>query len=71
MVSGFSLSANLFTAILTGIVFIICLLKDLLAVNKTVKLEKRTLEIEDRGIKLRLTVVDTPGFGDLIDSTDW
>lgn len=28
------------------------------------------MEIEERGVKLRLTVVDTPGFGDAIDSTD-
>jgi septin 7 len=29
------------------------------------------VEIEERGVKLRLTVVDTPGFGDAIDNTDW
>jgi septin family protein len=28
------------------------------------------VEIEERGVKLRLTVVDTPGFGDAIDNTD-
>lgn len=28
------------------------------------------MEIEERGVKLRLTVVDTPGFGDAIDNTD-
>ena len=38
--------------------------------KKTVKLEASTVEIEERGVKLRLTVVDTPGFGDAIDNTD-
>ncbi|XP_067614321.1 septin-1-like [Eurosta solidaginis] len=36
----------------------------------TVKLEASTVEIEERGVKLRLTVVDTPGFGDAIDNSD-
>lgn len=30
-------------------------------VKKTTSIEKHTIEIEERGIKLRLTVVDTPG----------
>lgn len=29
------------------------------------------MEIEERGVKLRLTVVDTPGYGDAINSQDW
>ena len=40
-------------------------------INKTVKIEASTVEIEERGVKLRLTVVDTPGFGDAINSIDW
>ncbi|KAF9408042.1 hypothetical protein HW555_012133 [Spodoptera exigua] len=38
--------------------------------NQTVKLDASTVEIEERGVKLRLTVVDTPGYGDAIDNTD-
>lgn len=38
--------------------------------KKTVQLDASTVEIEERGVKLRLTVVDTPGFGDAIDNTD-
>ncbi|XP_034237136.1 septin-1 [Thrips palmi] len=38
--------------------------------TQTVKLDASTVEIEERGVKLRLTVVDTPGFGDAIDNTD-
>lgn len=34
------------------------------------KLDASTVEIEERGVKLRLTVVDTPGYGDAIDNTD-
>ena len=40
-------------------------------VERTVKIEASTVEIEERGVKLRLTVVDTPGFADAIDSTEW
>jgi len=39
-------------------------------VKRTVQLDANTVEIEERGVKLRLTVVDTPGFGDAIDNTD-
>lgn len=38
--------------------------------TQTVKLDASTVEIEERGVKLRLTVVDTPGFGDAIDNSD-
>ncbi len=38
--------------------------------NKTVSIEASTVEIEERGVKLRLTIVDTPGFGDSIDSSE-
>jgi septin 2 len=38
--------------------------------NKTVNIEASTVEIEERGVKLRLTIVDTPGFGDSIDSSE-
>jgi len=35
---------------------------------KTVKTNAKTVEIEERGVKLRLTVVDTPGFGDAVNN---
>ncbi|AAS53482.2 AFR111Cp [Eremothecium gossypii ATCC 10895] len=35
-----------------------------------VKIETVTTEIEENGVVLKLTVVDTPGFGDAIDNTD-
>ena len=37
--------------------------------KKTMQLDASTVEIEERGVKLRLTVVDTPGFGDSIDNS--
>ncbi|XP_078478588.1 septin-2-like, partial [Lampetra planeri] len=40
-------------------------------ISRTVEIEASTVEIEERGVKLRLTVVDTPGFGDPINSADW
>jgi len=39
-------------------------------IKRTVQLDANSVEIEERGVKLRLTVVDTPGFGDAIDNTD-
>jgi septin family protein len=30
-------------------------------IKKTTTIQKHTIEIEERGVKLRLTVVDTPG----------
>ncbi|XP_069136207.1 septin-2-like isoform X3 [Argopecten irradians] len=36
-------------------------------VKKTVQIEKKQLEIEERGVKLRLTIVDTPGFNDSVN----
>lgn len=39
-------------------------------VDRTVKIETSTVEIEERGVKLRLTVVDTPGYADAINSND-
>ncbi|CAF5067425.1 unnamed protein product, partial [Rotaria magnacalcarata] len=37
---------------------------------KTVEIETRTVELEEKGVKLRLTVVDTPGFGDGMNSSE-
>ena len=39
--------------------------------EKTVDIESSTVEIEERGVKLKLTVVDTPGFGDSLDNSEW
>ena len=36
----------------------------------TANLNFPQVEIEERGVKLRLTVVDTPGFGDTIDNAN-
>lgn len=38
--------------------------------GKTTSIEKKSMDIEERGVKLRLTVVDTPGFGDSINSEE-
>ncbi|KAG8146301.1 hypothetical protein E2320_012662 [Naja naja] len=40
-------------------------------IERTVQIEASTVEIEERGVKLRLTVVDTPGYGDAINSQNW
>ncbi|XP_071946266.1 septin-2-like isoform X2 [Antedon mediterranea] len=36
-------------------------------INKTVDIERSSVDIEECGVKLRLTVVDTPGFGDQLN----
>ena len=40
-------------------------------IEQTLSIDTSTVEIEERGVKLRLTVVDTPGFGDSIKNTGW
>ena len=50
--------------------YVAVLLTDVAAL-KTVSIEKRFVEIEDHGIKLRLTIVDTPGFNDMVDASQW
>ncbi|XP_071945303.1 septin-2B-like [Antedon mediterranea] len=39
-------------------------------IDKTVSIDASTVEIEERGVRLRLTVVDTPGYGDAINNQD-
>ncbi|XP_069782958.1 septin-5-like isoform X2 [Narcine bancroftii] len=39
-------------------------------VTKTLKITRHGVEIEERGVRVKLTVVDTPGFGDAIDNSD-
>lgn len=40
-------------------------------IAQTVEITKHVADIEEKGIKLRLTIVDTPGFGDAVNNTDW
>ena len=35
-------------------------------ITKTVQIEKKNMEIEEKGIRLRLTIVDTPGFNEAL-----
>lgn len=37
---------------------------------QTVQITKHTVSIEEKGVKLRLTIVDTPGFGDAVNNTE-
>lgn len=30
-----------------------------------------TVRIQEGGVRLELTVVDTPGFGDVVDNSNW
>ena len=37
-------------------------------ITQTVSIDATTVDIEEKGVKLRLTVVDTPGFGDAVNN---
>ncbi|KAF4077655.1 hypothetical protein AMELA_G00210450 [Ameiurus melas] len=39
-------------------------------INKTVAITKKSVTVVEEGVKLRLNIVDTPGFGDALDNTD-
>ncbi|XP_064208955.1 septin-5-like [Anguilla rostrata] len=39
-------------------------------IAQTVEITKHTVDIEEKGVKLRLTIVDTPGFGDAVNNTE-
>jgi len=39
-------------------------------IKSTLEIETSSVEIEERGVKLKLTVVDTPGFADALDCTE-
>lgn len=40
-------------------------------ISQTVEIVKHTVDIEEKGVKLKLTIVDTPGFGDAVNNTEW
>ncbi|VDK20188.1 unnamed protein product [Taenia asiatica] len=39
-------------------------------IKKVTKIEKRQIELDERGVKLRLTIVDTPGFNDAVNAEE-
>ncbi|KAM8977086.1 septin-4 [Pelodytes ibericus] len=39
-------------------------------VTQTVEIVKQTVDIQERGVRLRLTVVDTPGYGDAVNNEE-
>ncbi|TSP68502.1 Septin-4 [Bagarius yarrelli] len=39
-------------------------------ISKTVEITKHTIGFEEKGVKLKLTIVDTPGFGDAVNNTE-
>ncbi|XP_026519178.1 septin-1-like [Terrapene carolina triunguis] len=40
-------------------------------VPQTLAIERHAVELEEGGVRVKLTVVDTPGFGDAVDNADW
>uniref|UniRef100_A0A8C1GR96 Septin n=1 Tax=Cyprinus carpio TaxID=7962 RepID=A0A8C1GR96_CYPCA len=39
-------------------------------ISRTVEIIKHTVDIEEKGVKLKLTIIDTPGFGDAVNNTE-
>lgn len=39
-------------------------------IMQTVEIIKHMVDIEEKGVKLKLTIVDTPGFGDAVNNTE-
>uniref|UniRef100_A0A671LG10 Septin-5 n=1 Tax=Sinocyclocheilus anshuiensis TaxID=1608454 RepID=A0A671LG10_9TELE len=39
-------------------------------ISQTVEIIKHTADIEEKGVKLKLTIIDTPGFGDAVNNTE-
>ncbi|KAJ4923357.1 hypothetical protein JOQ06_029571 [Pogonophryne albipinna] len=39
-------------------------------IHQTVEIMKHTVDIEEKGVKLKLTIVDTPGFGDAVNNSE-
>ncbi|KAK1151929.1 septin-1-like [Acipenser oxyrinchus oxyrinchus] len=39
-------------------------------ISQTLEITRNAVEIEERGVKVKLTIVDTPGFGDAVDNAD-
>lgn len=40
-------------------------------IKKTVQVETSKVLLKEKGVNLTLTVVDTPGFGDAVDNSNW
>ncbi|XP_037322833.2 septin-5-like [Pungitius pungitius] len=39
-------------------------------IDQTINIVKHTISIEEKGVKVRLTIIDTPGFGDAVNNTE-
>jgi predicted GTPase len=38
---------------------------------QTVAIQQNTVDIEENGVRLQLSIIDTPGFGDLLNNEEW
>ena len=39
--------------------------------KKTVAIDTHKVLLKEKGVNLTLTIVDTPGFGDAVDNSNW
>lgn len=66
----FTLDTDIFIDIDVLNAWCVCILF-LERITQTVEITKHTVDIEEKGVKLKLTIVDTPGFGDAVNNTEW
>ncbi|KAI1709576.1 septin domain-containing protein [Ditylenchus destructor] len=41
------------------------------SIPSTVKIESKTMKIVENDVRVAITFIDTPGFGDLVDNSNW
>ena len=58
------------STLINSIFFADILSREVVATRRTVEVERHDVVLEEDGVKLFLSVVDTPGFGDSVDNTD-
>jgi septin family protein len=39
--------------------------------KKTVSIDSSSIILKEKGVQLNLTIIDTPGFGDAVDNSNW
>ena len=64
-------SWNIKTLRNSGVMFVTGILRKTNHLVFSLQIKPSTIEMKEGGVRLRLTIVDTPGFGDAVDNTDW
>lgn len=49
----------------------VCTVYFIANINKTTTIERHLIDVEERGVKLHLVILDTPGFNDSLNDALW